>query len=683
MAPGTQFGADDSPAPAVAGQGIPSPADPWTQHQQAMALLHADPAAAQRALGEVFAAFGSDTRGQLLAAAGALAAIQFRWDEASEGPRWLAALAALEPERRRLADPMLDAQVLASGASALLFDLGHPLLRQWAAEAERLLPLAPALVRNGLVSFLVSYYVWHGELASCRVLLHDLEREAADEDPLFAVTRHIWSAVLGFLSADHDRALASVESGQQLAQAQGLLFMLPQLYGQETYTALSLGDLPRAVRAVELMTAALLPGRRLDRAFLDHVRSGVLLARGEYAEARRAAERAVALSVDCATPTNAALVRCALAQVLVRQGAFAEARPLLDQVDRFAHDCAAPLVGFVAAIARADGLLSSGQRDHAAAVLAAALPQARANDWYNAHPFWQPGPVSRLCALALSREIEVEYVHRLVRRRALPPPIEADDDWPWPVRIRTLGAFTVILDGGFPLRGGRHTRPLQLLKALIAFNPDGTSTRLLADQLWGDADGDAAYHALEVNLQRLRRLLGRTDSLVLDSGELALNRQVCWVDVWTLDVIERHVEQRDHARPDRLALRLVRAWRGEFLPGQEAEWALAARQRFAARAARIAEAFGTWLVDTGASEAAIELYRRILEVDPLAEPVCRQMMGELAATGRHAEALLACQRCAQAMLARLGCGLSPATRALAARLHRETGQPAPDSGGSR
>lgn len=673
MAPEMRFGADESPAQAAAGRGVAATPGPWQQYRQAMALLPTDPAAAQRELGAVFTAFGDDVRGQLLAAAGALAAIQFRWDDASEGPRWLAALAALEPGRRKLADPVLDAQVLASGVAALLFDLGHPLLGQWAREAERLLPLAPPAVRNGLVSFLVTYYVWHGELASCRVLLHDLERGAADQEPLFAVTRHIWSAVLGFLSSDHDRALASVEAGQQLARVHGLLFLLPQLYGQETYTALSAGDLPRAARAVEAMTAALLPGRRLDRAFLDHVRSGLLLARGEYAEARRAAERAVALSADCAVSTNEVLVRCALAQVLVRQGAFAEARPLLDEVDRFARECSAPLVGFVAAVARADGLLGSGERDRAAAVLEEALPLARANDWYNAHPFWQPGPVSHLCALALSREIEVEYVQRLVRRRALPPPPEADDAWPWTVRIQTLGAFSISVDGDRPRRSGQQTRPLQLLKALIALNPDGTGTRLLADELWGDADGDAAYHALEVNLQRLRRLLGRADALLMDSGVLSLNRQVCWVDTWTLDVIERHVEQRNHARPDRLALRLSRAWRGEFLPGQDAEWALVARQRIAARAARIAEALGAWLDDTGAGEAAIDLYRRILEVDPLAEAVCRQLMRALAAAGRHAEALLAHDRCAQALRARLGCETSPATRELAGQLRREGG----------
>lgn len=674
MPPGTHpSGVDGKPESATAGRRMPPPKDSWEQYRQAMALLPTDPAAAQQALADVFIAFDDD-RGRLLAAAGVLAAIQFRWDDASEGPRWVAELAMLEPRRRALADPLLDAQVLASGLPALLFDLGNPLLAQWAEESERLLPLVPPAARNGLVSFLVSYYVWHGELASCRVLLHQMEREGTAEDPLFAIARHIWSAVLGFLSADDDKALVMVEAGQQLAHRQNLHFMLPQLHGQEIYAALSKGDLPRAARAVKAMTSVLQPGRRLDRAFLDHVRSGLLLARGEYAEARRAAERAVAISEECGTPTNAALVRCALAQVLVRQGAWAEARLLLDEVDRFARDCAAPLVGFVAAMARADCLLSSGDRDGAADVLAFALPLACANDWYNAHPFWQPGPVARVCALALSREIEVEYVQRLIQKRALQPPVEADDTWPWPVRIRTLGRFALSAHGNRPAAVGRHTRPLQLLKVLIALNPDGTSTRLLADQLWSDSDGDAAHHTLEVNLQRLRRLAGRADAVTLDGGVLALNRLVCWTDIWTLDVVERHVEQRDHARPDRLALRLLRAWQGEFLPGEYAAWVLAARQRIAARAARIAEALGAWLREAGCRPSAIDLYRRILEVDPLAEAVCRLLMHELAAEGHHAEALLAFKRCALAFEASLDCAPSPATRALAERLRREAGR---------
>ncbi len=54
----------------------------------------------------------------------------------------------------------------------------------------------------------------------------------------------------------------------------------------------------------------------------------------------------------------------------------------------------------------------------------------------------------------------------------------------------------------------RLRKPLELLQALIAFGGTEVSAGALIDALWPDSEGDAAYHALESALYRLRQLLG-------------------------------------------------------------------------------------------------------------------------------------------------------------------------------
>jgi ATP/maltotriose-dependent transcriptional regulator MalT/DNA-binding SARP family transcriptional activator len=595
-------------------------ADPWLPYWEGMARLPLDPKASLACMEAAHRAFGEQPAGRLLAAAGALTAIGFAWDDTRDGPRWLAELARLEPVREGLARDDIDAAVIAAGFAPLHFDLGNPLLARWAEAARRLLPRAPPATRTLLASFLCTYHVWHGELAACRVLLRGLLTEPPEANPLFAVTLQIWWAVLGFLAANHDAAGAAVRAARSLAERYGLVFNLPQIHGQETYIALSAGDLPAAERAVAALAAAIRPGRRLDLGFLHHVRSGLLLLRGEYPEARREAERSLALTEETGCPTNGQLVRLGLAQILARMGLREEADAQLDGVEAFCAVSGAPLVRFVARITRADAALSRGDADAAAAVLAEALPQARLNGWYNPHPFWQPAPMARLCALALSRGIEPDYVHRLIRLRNLPPPPEADAAWPWPVRIRALGPLEVeVADTplDFPVR--TQGKPLELLRRLIAHGGERVPLSLLADALWPEADGDHALAALKTTVQRLRGLIG-ADALVQREGRLGLSRRAVWLDLWAFEDRLRVA----HAGPETLA-RALELYRGPLLaddPGDALD--LPARPRLHAAWLAVVERLCEALLERGQATAALQGLRTALAMDPLSEVLQRR-----------------------------------------------------------
>lgn len=635
--------------------------DPWLSYWEGLARMPVDPKEALVCLSRAHAAFGDDRVGQLLCAAGALSAVMFAWDDFREGPRWLAELQRLESFRNTLADPEIDALVIASGNAALMFDLGNPLLTRWAKAAERVLLRAPSALQTPIASFLVNYYVWHGELAACRVLLRNLREEFPSAGPLFAVTRHIWSTVIGFLSADHDAAVASVEAARELADQHGLTFYLPQIYGQEAYTALSLGDVPRAAHVIEAMAAALLPGRDLDRAFLHHVRSGLLLAEDNLAEARQEAERAVTLSLECANPTNAHLAMICLAQVLVRQGDWEAAETWLDRAEAFCVACNAPLVLFVAQITRADGLLSRGDADGAAAVLDQALPVARSNGWYNAHPFWQPVPMARLCVLALERDIETDYVRRVIRRRDLSAPPGTGEAWPWSVRIRALGSLEVDVQDTrleFPVRA--QGKPLELLRQLIAQGGEQVPLSLLADALWPDADGDRALAALKTTIHRLRGLLGHT-ALVQREGRLGLNPREVWLDVWAFERLLR-------GQPEPATLtRALGLYRGPLLVDDlDDEAVIPARRRLQVVYASGIERLCDSLLEEGRDGPALHWSRLAVTVDPINEALLRRYFELCIVQGHSGDAVHAYREYERRLMADLGVAPSPAMQALIA-----------------
>src|ERR1700690_778532 len=102
-------------------------------------------------------------------------------------------------------------------------------------------------------------------------------------------------------------------------------------------------------------------------------------------------------------------------------------------------------------------------------------------------------------------------------------------------RVQVLGRFR-LLTGDTPITiPPRLRKPQELLQALIAFGGTEVSAGALIDALWPDSEGDAAYHALETALYRLRQLLGARDVIRMEGGKASLNRDHVWVDMWEFE----------------------------------------------------------------------------------------------------------------------------------------------------
>lgn len=270
---------------------------------------------------------------------------------------------------------------------------------------------------------------------------------------------------------------------------------------------------------------------------------------------------------------------------------------------------------------------------------------------------WYPEALATLVPVALREDIEVDMARDLVGMFDIRPTDLCEDEWPWRIRIRTLGGFEVHVDGQ-PLAYGRKApkRTMALLQALVAFGGRDVGETRLTDALWPGDEADAAHRSLGAALHRLRALLGCTEAIRQSGGALSLDRERCFVDALALD------HAADDPRHDE---RCVRLYRGAFLADTSgAAWALPMRERLRGRFVRAVERTGGRLEAEGRHPEAATLYERGLAADALIESFYRGLMRCSLAAGRETEAWSIYRRLQRTLALSLGTQPSDQTRSL-------------------
>ena len=259
-------------------------------------------------------------------------------------------------------------------------------------------------------------------------------------------------------------------------------------------------------------------------------------------------------------------------------------------------------------------------------------------DQYGHMLAWCRSWASILAAAAIERGIQVPRALAFVREFGLDPPRSGSDleIWPWPVKVRCLGPFSVQIDGE-PLVFSKTPRKLlSLLKAVISLGGKDVPERKLADAIWPDEDGDTAHQSYTTALHRLRRLLGSNDLIKQREGRVSLDVGRVWVDALAFESGTGGRFEPEHAR----AARLIALYRGGFLPDEDAApWAFSMREKLRTRYLDLVSASARQLEEQGRHEEALDLYRRGIEMDPLAEVFYAGIMRCHQQGGRIADAL--------------------------------------------
>ena len=310
-----------------------------------------------------------------------------------------------------------------------------------------------------------------------------------------------------------------------------------------------------------------------------------------------------------------------------------------------------------------------GKRSEAIALLDRAF--ALLDPWHVFGCRFLPGLLSRLCHEALIEQVRVEQVREFIQRFEIKPYVADAETWPWPIRIHALGPFAIEIDGK-PLAqpGKQQKRPLMLLKALVGHAERELSIADLSAWLWPDLDGDSARSAFNMAVHRLRKLLGNDQAISIRGGTIALAEDYCWTDVRAFQTLcsRTRAAFNDVAAPRaliELADRCLKLYRGELLASDEASpWLITQRDRLRSMLDQEIDLIGSALESVEQWEAAVRLYQRSVDINPLAEEHYRRLMNGLSKQNRYAEAIATYRRCRQTLSVVLGVEPKPSTRML-------------------
>jgi LuxR family transcriptional regulator, maltose regulon positive regulatory protein len=649
--------------------------------------LATQPADALKRLEQAYEGYASvgDLQGSFYAAAAAADAIVFLGAGWNAMERWMPVLYAHTPsyltDRKKIGGPTsiidADSRVLPGLLAAFVYrDAAHLLTAPLADLAERMLDQPTGASQRILLGTLAYYLLWTGQLARLNRIIVKIDRACAESDAA-AATLLRWYGVgvlIRSLLGRVDEALEHARRALTLVR-QGPPSLLAKAHLAMALAAIAARDAELA--RVHLAEASVLidSDNAADATVYDHQCGLLMLLDGHWQGAAKLMRSAVAKGRASGWPLREHIATLGLALAATEAGDLDEAATALQAARAHPFNAVCRFHHWIGGLIEAHLADRRGDRLACLAALERAITVAREHGYdFGPMPYCCGDMMSRLALIAIEHEIDPSFALGIVRRYALPAPPNAGERWPWPVRIRMLGRFSIELAGAPAVTARKESRkPLDLLKLLLALGGDGVPVTRLCAALWPEAEGDAARNSFDNALHRLRKLLGGDAHVTLRSGGLSLNTATCWSDVAALDAclsgIDGHAANADAVELLAWSERALSLCQGEFLFGDEdLPDVLVARERLRARFERQMLVLGDRLEAIDLHAQAALLYGRLTERQPLAEAVVRRHIVCLLALGQRAEAYEAFRRCRQQLSVVLGIRPAPETEALVASL---------------
>lgn len=432
------------------------------------------------------------------------------------------------------------------------------------------------------------------------------------------------------------------------------------------FCAIERGDLVQADQHRRKLEEYRLPGRKIDRVATTRVQLWIAWHRGQLDVALGIAREQVIAAKECGLFQLIFESYVLLAVVCAELDREAELADALAPARTQVAGTALAHFSYLADFTEAYYALLRGDHALCHAKLRAGLSVSRADEGMFLLRL-TPNILPKLAAEALAAGIDVPYITQLIRTLDVRPPVTAIQ-WPWPLRIHTLGRFEVLRDDQ-PLEFSRKApkKTLALLKALVAFGGKNVREQLLLDTFWSDEEGDAAARSLTAALHRLRNLLGDNDAVIQQGGVLSLDRNRVWADVWAFEELARQPSGSS-------AQALLALYRGGFLKEDESEpWTVATRERLRGKFIHALGAVTVALEKEGNYLLAIDCYLRGLDADPVIEQFYQGLMRCYARLDRRGEAIAAYRRLTQILSISLSLKPSQSTQRLYAELRLDGG----------
>lgn len=352
--------------------------------------------------------------------------------------------------------------------------------------------------------------------------------------PLAKIRLHLIEAVNAHMvTISYTTCMDAVKKGIAEAEDNGVHLLDIPLYQTGAYAAIIEHKHEETKGFIKKMLPLIKTYSYFDIGDCSSIQLSIDLLNKNYFSALIHAFQTIRMAFKTASPIPIFLTHTGMAQSLLNMGRFKTASDQIKKARYIAKSIKEFKLIFMVLAAEAYMHLKRGDERAIDALEKAMAIGAEQNILNLLH--WDSDMMSVLCAKALEHDIETEYVKSLIRKRNLVPPSDFNPSsllplgregmsrvtihWPYPLKIFTLGPFEIMKDDAPVSFSGRvQQKPLDLVKAIIAFGGIDVPCLKLMDALWPEADADKASQSLKFTLHALRKLLGGDIFIRLKEG---------------------------------------------------------------------------------------------------------------------------------------------------------------------
>ena len=519
-------------------------------------------------------------------------------------------------------------QVIPAMLNALVWrQPGNPTIAGWARRAFTLLEETrdspDVQIQCGLA--LLNYCIWgRGDIGKTLAVIEELE-QAAETSAASYVSQQLAQQAMAsscLLTGNVECGLGRVDKALAVTEKSGIHVLDPLIFATGAYLSLCAGNVQQADEFLQSMVdAPHLGDRPLEKILMYQLAGWNAQVRGVPLDAIQDLQLSLELCKKTGISQPLGFAHYSLVYALSAIGETGTASRHLERFRELYPEGMMAWADYMYLFGAACLAFDSNDEAEGLSLLQQALAMHRSKNYTFFFGFI-PSVMTDMCARALAKDIEVPTVQHFIERCGLVPgrSLAHLETWPWNVRISTLGEFSLSVNG-VPYQSSRKTqkKPLELLKALIAFGGEDVSENVLSDSLWPEAEGDTGHQNFKSSVHRLRKILGNEQALLVQGSRLSLNTDYCWVDIWAFEQLFQQGAKAGQVGKSRLE-QAIALYHGPFLGTDcNAPWALSRRERLRTQFLKGILKLGSDYEAATQYQSAIETYQRGMEVDDVAE----------------------------------------------------------------
>jgi ATP/maltotriose-dependent transcriptional regulator MalT len=429
---------------------------PWLAYWMGSSRMFADPAQSRPYFEQAYLQMRKekDAAGLFMAWSGMMDDINlgYGFEPYSVLDRHLQELEEIRRDYPGFPSAEIEARVASAVVAALaLRQPNHPEFEAWAERALRLAQDQRVVnMRIQSLFFLAYYHLYGGNREKALFAINQLRQmsQSRQASAYTKIMKNMAEAMHYCIVGLSRESMKAAQTGLELSQRSGVLFAYHGFLAFAGFAAFQMNDLQAGRSYLRHMTSFEGNLKPLDTTYYYLLKANEALVSGKVRQASLHADLAMKMALDVGSPPLT--IRCQLvkARALAEAGRRAEATNQLKQAADLSRQMKIGFGEFCCLFTQAQFDFDWREEKNAWMTLRKALSLGKERGLMGIY-IDRPATTARVCMKALEAGIEVDYIQEMIRERNLMPerPPWHLENWPWPLKIFTLGRFAILKDG--------------------------------------------------------------------------------------------------------------------------------------------------------------------------------------------------------------------------------------------